>query len=70
MPPRCCLGQHYCKPLKENTAYVDYNMLRRFTSDRGKIRARRVTVVCPQHQRETDGILRTSHVRPFFSDVR
>jgi ribosomal protein S18 len=49
---------------------VDYNMLRRFTSDRGKIRARRVTVVCPQHQRETDGILRTSHVRPFFSDVR
>jgi small subunit ribosomal protein S18 len=27
-------------------------MLRRFTSDRGKIRARRVTALCPQHQRE------------------
>ena len=27
-------------------------MLRRFVSDRGKIRARRVTGLCPQHQRE------------------
>ncbi len=26
--------------------------LRRFVSDRGKIRARRVTGLCPQHQRE------------------
>ena len=40
---------------KENMAYVDYkdyNMLRKFVSDRGKIRARRVTGLCPQHQRE------------------
>ena len=40
---------------KEDITYVDYkdyNMLRRFTSDRGKIRARRVTGLCPQHQRE------------------
>ena len=44
-----------CMFCKENVAYVDYkdyNMLRRFTSDRGKIRARRVTGLCPQHQRE------------------
>jgi small subunit ribosomal protein S18 len=44
-----------CVFCKENIAYVDYkdyNMLRRFTSDRGKIRARRVTGLCPQHQRE------------------
>jgi small subunit ribosomal protein S18 len=27
-------------------------VLRRFVSDRGKIRARRVTGLCPQHQRE------------------
>ena len=32
--------------------YKDYNMLRKFISDRGKIRARRVTGLCPQHQRE------------------
>jgi small subunit ribosomal protein S18 len=40
---------------QENIAYVDYkdyNMLRKFVSDRGKIRARRVTGLCPQHQRE------------------
>ena len=45
-----------CMFCKENITYVDYkdyNMLRRFTSDRGKIRARRVTGLCPQHQRET-----------------
>jgi small subunit ribosomal protein S18 len=44
-----------CVFCKENISYVDYkdyNMLRRFTSDRGKIRARRVTSLCPQHQRE------------------
>ena len=45
-----------CVFCKENIGYVDYkdyNMLRRFTSERGKIRARRVTGLCPQHQRET-----------------
>ena len=45
-----------CVFCRENVAYVDYkdyNMLRRFISDRGKIRARRVTGLCPQHQRET-----------------
>ncbi len=44
-----------CVFCKENIAYVDYkdyNMLRRFISDRGKVRARRVTGLCPQHQRE------------------
>ncbi len=44
-----------CVFCKENIAYVDYkdyNVLRRFVSDRGKIRARRVTGLCPQHQRE------------------
>ena len=35
--------------------YVDYKdvvLLRKFMSDRGKIRVRRVTGLCPQHQRE------------------
>jgi small subunit ribosomal protein S18 len=44
-----------CVFCKENIAYVDYkdyNMLRKFVSDRGKIRARRVTGLCPHHQRE------------------
>ena len=44
-----------CVFCKEDVAYVDYkdyNLLRRFISDRGKVRARRVTGLCPQHQRE------------------
>ncbi len=44
-----------CIFCKERIAYVDYKdvaMLRRFLSERGKIRARRVTGNCAQHQRD------------------
>lgn len=47
--PRVC---HFCK---DKIGYVDYKdaaLLRRFISDRGKIRARRVTGNCSRHQRE------------------
>ena len=40
---------------KEGIAYIDYKdvaLLRKFISDRGKIRARRVTGNCVQHQRD------------------
>ena len=40
---------------KEQVKYVDYkdvSLLRKFVSDRGKIRARRVTGNCAQHQRD------------------
>lgn len=45
----------YCLFCKDNVAYVDYKdvqLLRKFISDRGKIRARRVSGNCAQHQRE------------------
>jgi small subunit ribosomal protein S18 len=44
-----------CVFCRENIAYVDYKdttMLRKFISDRGKIRARRVSGNCRQHQRD------------------
>ena len=44
-----------CQFCKEKVAYVDYKdttLLRKFISDRGKIRARRVTGNCVQHQRD------------------
>lgn len=50
-----------CVFCQENITYVDYkdyNILRRFVSDRGKIRARRVTGLCPQHQREAAGAIK------------
>ena len=47
----------------EHIAWVDYkevNILRRFMSDRGKIRARRVTGNCTQHQREVAVAIKTA----------
>jgi ribosomal protein S18 len=44
-----------CIFCKDRIAYVDYKdtiTLRKFVSERGKIRARRVTGNCVQHQRD------------------
>ena len=41
-----------CQFCKDKVSYVDYKyttLLRKFISDRGKIRARRVTGNCVQH---------------------
>lgn len=47
----------------EHISWVDYkevNILRRFMSDRGKIRARRVSGNCTQHQREVAVAIKTA----------
>ena len=47
----------------EHLDWVDYkevNLLRRFMSDRGKIRARRVSGNCSQHQREVAVAIKTA----------
>lgn len=52
-----------CIFCKEHIGWVDYkdvNLLRRFMSDRGKIRARRVTGNCAQHQRDVATAIKTS----------
>jgi small subunit ribosomal protein S18 len=52
-----------CVFCKEHLAWVDYkdvNLLRRFMSDRGTIRARRVTGNCAQHQREVAVAIKTA----------
>jgi small subunit ribosomal protein S18 len=44
-----------CAFCKEDVEYVDYKdtaLLRKYISDRGKIRARRVTGCCTRHQRD------------------
>src|SRR3974390_789645 len=41
-----------CKDKVDWVDYKDVGMLRKYMSDRGKIRARRVTGNCAQHQRE------------------
>jgi small subunit ribosomal protein S18 len=42
----------FCKEGAQRIDYKDTALLRRFISDRGKIRARRVTGNCTQHQRD------------------
>jgi small subunit ribosomal protein S18 len=44
-----------CPFCKDDVKWVDYKdtqVLRKYLSDRGKIRARRVTGACTQHQRD------------------
>jgi small subunit ribosomal protein S18 len=47
--PKVC---YFCKEKINYVDYKDTGMLRRFVSDRGKIRARRVTGTCQRHQRD------------------
>jgi|YelNatPaOPRAMG01_1025707.scaffolds.fasta_scaffold227766_2 small subunit ribosomal protein S18 len=52
-----------CIFCKDSSAYVDYkdvSLLRKFMSDRGKIRARRVSGNCAQHQRAVAVAIKTS----------
>ena len=44
--------QLFCKDRIEYVDYKDVMVLRKFVSERGKIRARRVTGNCAQHQRD------------------
>jgi small subunit ribosomal protein S18 len=42
----------FCRDKIAHVDYKDVSVLRKFISDRGKIRARRVTGNCVQHQRD------------------
>ena len=56
--------------------YIDYkdtNLLRKFISDRGKIRARRVSGNCSQHQRDVATAVKNSRemaLLPYTSTAR
>src|SRR5437868_10169862 len=50
----------FCKDHTDWVDYKDVNLLRRFMSDRGKIRARRVTGNCSQHQSKVAIAIKTA----------
>jgi small subunit ribosomal protein S18 len=50
----------FCEVHTEWVDYKDVNLLRRFMSDRGKIRARRASGNCAQHQREVATAIKTA----------
>ncbi|HET7406855.1 MAG TPA: 30S ribosomal protein S18 [Mycobacteriales bacterium] len=65
-----------CAFCKEQISYIDYKdtaLLRKFISDRGKIRARRVTGNCSQHQRDIATAIKNSRemaLLPYTSTAR
>jgi small subunit ribosomal protein S18 len=65
-----------CVFCKEKTEYIDYKdsaTLRKFISDRGKIRARRVSGNCTQHQRDVAVAVKNSRemaLLPYTSTAR
>ncbi len=43
---------YFCKEKIDEVDYKNYNQLRRYISEKGKIRNRRVTGACRRHQRQ------------------
>jgi len=63
----------FCKDRVEWVDYKDVNLLRRFMSDRGKIRARRVTGNDAQQQREVAKAIKNARemaLLPYTSTAR
>jgi len=50
----------FCKEHSDWVDYKDVSLLRRFMSERGKIRSRRVTGNCTQHQHEVQVAIKTA----------
>ena len=76
-PPRIKPGKKKSNPLKaakvENIDYKDAALLRKFISDRGKIRARRVTGVSVQEQRQIANAVKNARemaLLPYSSSAR
>ena len=65
-----------CSFCRDKVTYIDYKdtgLLRKYISDRGKIRARRVTGACTQHQRDIAQAVKNSRevaLLPYTSTAR
>lgn len=63
----------FCKDQDLFIDYKDTTLLRKYISDRGKIRARRVTGNCSQHQRDVAVAVKNSRevaLLPYTSTAR
>jgi small subunit ribosomal protein S18 len=63
----------FCRGEVKVIDYKDTNLLRKFISDRGKIRARRVTGTCTQHQRDISNAVKNARevaLLPYTSTAR
>jgi small subunit ribosomal protein S18 len=75
-PPPRKIKKKVCAFCKDKVTYIDYKdtgLLRKFISDRGKIRARRVSGNCTQHQRDVAMAVKNSRemaLLPYTSTAR
>ena len=63
----------FCRDDAATINYKDVPLLRKYISDRGKIRARRVTGNCTQHQREIAMAVKNARevaLLPYTASVR
>lgn len=64
---------HFCTEGTDSVDYKNVELLRRFISDRGKIRPRRQTGACAKHQRRVAAaIKRARHIAllPFVAELK
>lgn len=75
-PPVRKIKKKVCAFCREENSVIDYKdtaLLRKFISDRGKIRARRVTGNCTQHQRDIANAVKNAReiaLLPYTSTAR
>jgi small subunit ribosomal protein S18 len=63
----------YCRDKVEFVDYKDINALRKFISERGKIRSRRITGACRRHQNQIARAVKRARelaLLPYVSDAR
>ena len=63
----------YCRDKVEFVDYKDINTLRKFISDRGKIRSRRITGACRRHQNQIATAVKRARelaLLPYVGDTR
>jgi len=63
----------YCRDKVEFVDYKDITALKKFVSDRGKIRSRRITGACRRHQNQIARAVKRARelaLLPYVSDAR
>ena len=64
---------YFCKEKVEEIDYKNANQLRRYISEKGKIRSRRITGACRRHQRQVAVAVKRARemaLLPYVSDSR
>jgi small subunit ribosomal protein S18 len=63
----------YCKEKIEQVDWKDVDMLRRFVSERGKIRSRRISGTCRRHQNQVQRAVKRARelaLLPYVAEAR